>query len=509
MIEHLPNILLQFADPQLLLLIVFGAAFGIVAGALPGLTPPIAIALLLPVTYALDPLAALVLLAAVYMAAEYGGSIAGILINTPGTSGAVCTAMDGFPLARQGRGYEALQASIIASTFGGILGILALLFLTPMLADWSLHFGPPEMFWLAIAGLSLVCNLSSDNFTKGAIMAALGLWVAMIGPDGITGLPRFTFGIPDLEGGIPLVPTLMGFFAISQMFALIGSRRTTLSEVPLQEGAFLRMLRFIVMRPILLIRSSLIGIFIGILPGAGAAIASFVSYSEAKRYSKEPETFGKGAIEGVISAEAANNSMVGGSLVPLLAFGIPGSASAAVLFGALKIHGLLPGPSLFEDRGDVAYGFIISMVPATFAMLALGALGARYFSYILRIRTVYIVPTVLALTLIGSYTVRNLMTDVMIAAACGLLGFVLIRLGFRLAPIVLGIILGPIAEDAFNQSMAISRTQDSILLFWIERPISVILIAITLFIVVSAFWRDRKSRRQRRRDRSETALIHD
>lgn len=498
MFEHLPSIVSQLADIQSVLLIVLGVAFGIVAGALPGLTPPIAIALMLPVTFGLDPLPALVLLASVYMAAEYGGSISAILINTPGTGGAVCTALDGFPLARQGRGLEALHASIIASTVGGVFGVIALLFFTPPLADFSLRFGPPEMFWLAIAGLSLVCNLSSDNFTKGVIMAVFGLWISMIGPDGTTGLPRFTFGIPDLEGGVPLIPALMGFFAISQMLNLIGSRQETLSDVPLRQGAFMSMLRYLFVRPFLLARSSIIGIVVGILPGAGAAIASFVSYTEARRYSKEPEKFGEGSFEGVASAEAANNAMVGGSLVPLLAFGIPGSASAAILFGALKMHGLLPGPSLFTDRGDVAYGFIIGLLPATLVMFVLGVVGARYFALVPRVRTVYIVPTVLSLTLIGSYTVRNNMADVVIAAGCGVLGFFLIRLGFRLAPVVLGIILGPIAEDAFNQSMSIARTRDSILLYWVERPISAILIAITLFILITAIWRERTDRRARR-----------
>lgn len=499
MLEHLPSILSQLTDLHVVFLILLGVAFGIVAGALPGLTPPIAIALMLPLTFALEPLPALVLLASVYMAAEYGGSISAILINTPGTSGAVCTALDGFPLATQGRGLEALQASIMASTVGGIVGAIALLCFTPPLAEFSLRFGPPEMFWLAIAGLSLVCNLSSDDFIKGVIMAVLGLWISMVGPDGITGLPRFTFGIPDLEGGVPLIPALMGFFAISQMLTLIGSRIGKLSDVPLNSGAFVSMLWYLLVRPVLLLRSSVIGIVIGILPGAGAAIASFVSYSEAKRFSKEPEKFGKGSVEGVVSAETANNAMVGGSLVPLLAFGIPGSASAAVLAGALTMHGLIPGPNLFTERGDVAYGFIIGLLPATIVMFLFGTLGARVFALVPKVRTVYIIPTVLSLALIGAYAVRNNLADVVIAAACGVVGFILIRLGFGLAPVVLGIILGPIAEDAYSQSMAIARTQDSVLLYWIQRPISAGLIAITLFIVITAIWRERKDRRTRAR----------
>lgn len=492
MFELFLEILSQLADLQLIALLFLGIGVGLVAAALPGLTPPIAIAMMMPFTFNMEPMAGLAVLAAIYMAAEYGGSISAILLNTPGTSAAVCTAIDGFPMATQGRAQEALHASVIGSCFGGAVGVLVLLFLTPFLAKVALLLGPPEMFWLAVAGLSLVCSLAGDSFLKGLIMACFGLWISVIGQDLSTGILRFCYGTPNLASGVPFVPALMGFFGISQMLILSSSKKTSVVQKLGKKKTFVKTASYMIKRPILMLRSSIIGTLVGIIPGAGASIASFASYAEAKRASEEPEKFGDGHIDGVIAAETANNAMVGGSLVPLLAFGIPGSGSAAILFGALIYYGMDPGPRLFEHNSVIVYGFIMSLFPALIIMLILGSLGAPLFSRVITIKNRFIVPAIMGLALIGSYSVRNNVFDLFVMAVCGILGFIFIKLGFRMAPLILGFILGPLAEASFRQSMAIAETKSSILMYWVQRPISGILIAITVFIVVSQIIRARK-----------------
>src|SRR6056297_873017 len=294
---------------QKLGLIVLGVSVGLIGGALPGISASVAIALVLPLTFSLDPTSALILLGAIYMAAEYGGSVSAVLINTPGTPAAICTALDGHPMAVEGRAREALYVAIIASSIGGLFGVAILLLFTPPLAAFSLAFGAPEMFWLAVAGLAIVCSLAADNFLKGVIAAALGLWIATIGQDPATGFYRYTYGSYYLEGGVELVPALLGFFAVAQMLSLLGTGDGTIARVVSQTGALKKAILVPLRQPFLVLRSSLIGVIVGVLPGAGASIASFVSYGEAKRFSSDPDGFGKGASEGVFASESANNAM--------------------------------------------------------------------------------------------------------------------------------------------------------------------------------------------------------
>jgi putative tricarboxylic transport membrane protein len=483
-------------DFQLIALIIAGVTIGMIGGALPGISPSITIALLLPIAFLLDPLTSLVALGAVYMAAEYGGSISSILINTPGTAAAVCTALDGHPMARQGKAQLALHAAILASSIGGLIGVLTLLAFTPPLAELSLRFGSPEMFWLAVAGLAIVCNLTADNFVKGIISALIGILISTVGYDLQSGYPRFAYDIPEIEAGISLVPCIIGFFAIPQMLEFAGAKDQTLAKVVPIKGSFGEMVRYMVRRPVLVLRSSIIGTFVGILPGAGASIASFVSYSEAKRFSKNPEDYGKGTPDGVIASECANNAMVGGSLVPLLAFGIPGSASAAVLFGALTLHGLVPGARLFTEHASVVYGFMVGFIPVVFAMLLVGSLAAPIFARVLRVRTAFIVPTVMMLALIGTYSFQNSMVDVYIAAVTGILGFLMLKFGLSLAPVVLGIILGPMAEDGFRRSADLGEIDGSIWLMFFGRPICIVLILVVGAMVVSAFLSEARGRKR-------------
>jgi len=491
------------ASLEVAALIVAGVVIGVVGGALPGISSSVTLALLLPFSFALEPLHGLVLLASIYMAAEYGGSISAILINTPGTPAAICTALDGHPMAKQGRVMEALYASIIGSSMGGFLGVLVLLFFTPPLAEFSLRFGSPEIFWLAIAGLAIVCNLAADNFIKGVIAACIGLALAVVGEDLETGEVRFVFDVVELEDGIKLVPAVLGLFAVSQMLMIVGNAGATAIDVTKSPGAFRRMLHFFFVRPVSILRSSAIGVVIGILPGAGASIASFVSYGEAKRFSKQPEQFGKGNPEGVFAAETANNAMVGGSLVPLLAFGIPGSASAAVLFGGLTIHGMLPGPRLFTDHATVTFGFILSFFPVVLVMLTVGTVAARWFSKIVDVKLAYIVPTVMTLAIIGSYSFAGSLVDVFVTMGTGVLGYLLIRFGFGLGPVVLGFILGPMAEDGLRRSIVLAETQESFWGYLFGRPISIILIFITLSMIATAYISETR-RRKRMRAAAET-----
>jgi len=496
MLEGLTAALPALLDPLLLGMIVVGVAIGMTGGALPGISPSITIALMLPVAFTLDPLSSLVALGGIYMAAEYGGSISAILINTPGTAAAVCTAFDGHPMARQGRAQEALHAAILASSVGGLFGVLVLIAFTPTLAELSLKFQSPEMFWLAIAGLSIVCNLTADNFVKGVISALIGMFIATIGFDLETGFPRFAYGIPEIEAGISLVPCIIGFFAIPQMLMLAGAKDQTVAEIKPTPGSFKKVSLYMWKRPVLVLRSSIIGTFVGILPGAGSSIASFVSYSEAKRFSKQPEKFGTGTPDGVIASECANNAMVGGSLIPLLAFGIPGSASAAVLFGALTLHGLVPGSRLFSEHGNLIYGFMVGFIPAVAAMLLVGAFAAPLFATVLRVRSAYIVPTVMMLALIGTYSFQNSVVDIFIAAATGVLGFLLMKFGFSLPSVVLGIILAPMAEEGFRRSLLLGAIDGSVWLVFFSSPICIILILIVVTMVVSAFWSEAKGRKR-------------
>lgn len=494
MLEYLLPALAQICTPTALLFILGGVVIGIVAGALPGLTPPIAIALTLPFTFGMDPTLALAALGGIYMAAEYSGSISAILLNTPGTAAAVCTAFDGYPLARQGRGQEALYLSIFASTVGGLFGVLVLFFFTPDLARLSLSFGNPEMFWIGVAGLSVVVCLAAKDLSRGMISVCLGLAIACVGEDSLTGEARFHFNSADMEAGIALVPALLGFFSISQMLSLLGERSSSIADVAPQKNVLWKTLRYIFVKPWLLLRSCLIGVLVGVLPGAGASVASLIAYSEAKRTSSQPEAFGSGAPEGIIAAESANNAMVGGSLVPLLAFGIPGSAAAAVLFGALTMNGLIAGPQLFIERPEVAYGFMVSFLPTLAFMLLIGAVGARWFAAILKAKTKYIIPAVLVLTIIGSYSVRNSLFDVWVTAACGLLGFFMLQLRFSMGPVVLGIILGPMIEFNLRRSLLIARSHDSILSYFFTRPISIVLMLITALLIILPLWRQHRER---------------
>jgi putative tricarboxylic transport membrane protein len=475
-------------EPINLLLVTLGVGSGILVGALPGLTATMAIALLVPFTFAMTPIHGLVLLGGIYCGAIYGGAFSAILINTPGTPSAIATTFDGYPMAQKGKSYMAIVTATVSSVIGGLIGVLFLLFLSPPLSKASLKFGPPEFFWLTAFGLTIIATLASKSILKGLIGGAFGLLISTIGIAPIGGSVRYSLGTVSLQSGISLIPALIGFFCIPEVLGMIERKDKEYSVIPYRRqrrvvmGVTIRLLK----KPFLLIRSAIIGTIVGIIPGAGGNIAALVSYNEAVRVSKHPEKFGKGNMDGVAAAEAANNAEVSGSLIPLLTLGIPGAPPAAVLLGALLLQGLRPGPELFTVHGQITYTFILSLVLANLLMLPMGISAGKMISKLITgIPITLLAPFVFFLSIIGSYSISKNMFDVYVMLFFGLVGYVGKKLGFGPGPVVLGLILGKICEQGLVQSLLMGQAAGSVLKIFFTRPISIILICLT---IISASW---------------------
>ena len=473
-------------EPSHLFVVMVGTVVGTVIGALPGLSAVSAVALMLPFTFTMEPAQGLILLAAVYMSAEYGGSISAILINTPGTSGAACTTLDGTPLTQKGHAQEALYTSLLAGTVGGAFGALVLLFFTPLLAELSLFLGPAEIFWIVVAGLSLVARLSGKYIIKGLVGVTLGVALTIVGQDAISGDMRFTFDNPELVGGISLVPALLGLFAVASVLNLLEHPGEAVAPLTMRKGALQFVMAKLAGMKVLLLWSSVLGTLVGIVPGAGASISAFVAYGEAKRISRHPEEFGTGSYEGVAAPECANNAVIGGSMVPLLALGIPGSGSAAVMYGALTIHGILAGPRLFTERGDIVYTFMVGLMFTVFAMLIFGLVTIRWSSLMVRAPARFMVPGVLALSAIGTYGLRNSLFDVYVLIAVGISGYLLSKVGVPIVTVALGLVLGNLAEQSFQQAVLVGTVdKGSALLYFMSRPVAVVLMLGAVALLVS------------------------
>jgi len=472
--------------PTTLFVLFVGTVTGLVIGALPGLSAVSGVALILPFTFTMEPALGLIMLAAVYQAAEYGGSISAILINTPGTSGAACTTLDGYPFTQKGQAQEALYTSLFASTVGGLFGALVLIFFTPLLADASLLLGPAEIFWVAASGLAMVASLSGRHTIKGMVGALIGIGLTLIGQDAISGDMRFTFDDYRLVGGIPLVPALLGLFAISNILSLLEQPHQSVAPLIIRKGVVRAVLARLANMKVLLLWTSTLGTFIGIIPGAGASISAFVAYAEAKRISKNRDEFGTGVYEGVAAPEAANNACVGGALVPLLALGIPGSGSAAVMFGALTIHGLIPGPRLFAERGDIVYTFMIGVLFTVFAMLIVGMLTIRWSSLIVHVPRKAMVPAVLVLSVVGTYGLDNSLFDVYVLLLVGFTSYVLAKIDIPAVTIALGLVLGRIMEESFQQAALVGQVDmGSTWLYFASRPIAMVLMLVAFAILAA------------------------
>lgn len=498
--EVLTAAALAVLQPHMLLIIFLGVTAGLFVGALPGLTATMALALMLPFTFSLDALEGLVALGAVYMGTIYGGAFTAILINTPGTPSSIATTFDGHPMAKQGRALEAISIATIASAVGGVVGVAVLLVAAPPLAQLALRFGPAEMFWVAILGLTLIGTLSTGSVLKGLLGGAIGLLIGTIGISPIGGETRFTFGWPPLQAGVSLIVALIGLFVIPEILSMIRQGRATL-EAPTKLGErgyqFASAMRTVFSKPINLIRSCVIGQIIAIIPGAGGSITSLVAYNEAKRGSKTPETFGKGNPEGLVASESSNNVMVAGSMVPLLTLGIPGAPPDAVILGVMLLHGLRPGLDLFTQTGVLANGFILSMGLAALMLIPVGLLGGRLiYKTVLRTPHYFLVPTILVITILGTYALRNNLVDVALMLGLGVVGFIIRGLGLGAAPIVLGLILGTIAEQGYVQTVLGGMAMDIPQMRLFANPLSQVLIALIVLVIGFTAWPRRAHRRK-------------
>jgi putative tricarboxylic transport membrane protein len=467
------------ADPYMIGVILAGTVLGVIVGALPGLSGSTTAALLLPITITMSPTASIAFLGAIYCAANFGGSITAILINTPGDPSASATAFDGYPMARRGEAGRALGMSTIASAIGGIFSVFVLIVAAPLLAKAAYSFGPPEYFALAIFGLSMLAAVGGSNGIRNLITGAFGVLLATVGLDLMTGVDRFTFGVPELTEGLGLVPVLTGLFAISELLVQasrlhIIPERLGLSAMKLPSMADYRKCA----KAIGL--SSVLGTVIGILPALGATTAALISYNETRRWSKYKDEFGKGSIEGIAGPEAANNAAVGGSMVPTLALGIPGSATTAIILAGLIVQGVRPGPHLFNEQPALLYAVFASMLAANLIYVVLGLFGAKLFARITLIPDAILWPGVLVFAIIGAYGPNQSLVDIWVMLGFGVLGYVMRRYGFSPAPLVMGLVLGTMVEETLKQSLLIF---DHNWLLFFTRPIVVALFAVTVLSV--------------------------
>ncbi len=469
-IQHLADGILAALEPMGIFCLVVGVILGIVVGAMPGLSPSMGVALLVPFTYGMPAGPALALLLAIYLAASYGGSITAITINTPGTASAVVTAFDGYPMARNGQPRRALGISLVVSFLAGLLGILILILFSLPLASVAVRFHPAEYFALSVFGLATVASLAGANWAKAFAAALFGLLLNAVGTDPISGVSRFTFGLQELTDGFPLIPVLIGLFALSEVFSSIAKRDFSPAPQSRLDAGWPSLKDYWKLR-MPTIWSSVIGTVVGVFPGAGATIASFLAYDFTKKLSKEPEKFGKGSEEGIAAAEAANSASVGGAMVPLLTLGIPGSATTAVLLGAMMIHKITPGPQLFLDRPNVIYGIFASLLLANFVLLGAGFLGARLWVRITDVPRQVLFVLIAFMSVVGSFAVRNSPVDVAFCIGFGLLGWWFKKAGLPLAPVVLGLVLGGIAETNFRRAIMM----DGISVFS-TRPVALLLL---------------------------------
>ncbi|ETX28995.1 tripartite tricarboxylate transporter permease [Roseivivax isoporae] len=471
-------------SPVNLFFILFSVVWGIVFGSVPGLTGIVGVALLIPFTYAFESEQSLLLLGGVYVGATFGGSISAILFNTPGSPEAACTALDGYPMAKKGQAGRALGIALASSALGGIFGTLVLMLLAPPMAQFALQFGPPEYFALAILGITAIASIGGGSILKGLAAGFIGLAVATVGLDPITGVGRYTFGNNMLLTGISFVPVIIGTFALAEVLTRVGEGRNS-KEAITDVSTKLPSLKELGSMKGTLGRSSVLGAIIGALPGVGATTASFISYSEAVRWSRHPERFGTGEPEGIAAPESANNSAVGGSMIPLLALGIPGSATTAVMLGGLTIHGIVPGPLLMEQNTRLVYSVFISMMLANVLMLFFGVRAARYFALVLTVPYAVVGPAIVVMCMTGVYGLNGNMVDIAVMLSFGVVGVVLKAMRYPVASFIIGLVLGPIAETSLRQGLMISGYSYA---EFASRPITALLLGLSLVSLIYGFW---------------------
>lgn len=443
--------------PFSFVLLAMGLGWGIMFGSVPGLTGIVGVALLIPFTFVLPPIEGVVMLGAVYVGSTFGGSISAILFNTPGSPEASCTTLDGYPMAQGGQAGKALGLALGSSCIGGIFGTIVLIFLAPPLADLALAFGPAEYFALAVFGITAIASIGTESVFKSLLSGIIGLMIATIGMDPLTSAARFTFNNNMLLTGVNFVPAIIGFFAFAEVLTRVSSPQPKIDvNKSLKLSTKLPKISELWRLKGTLLRSSVLGTVIGCLPGVGATTASFIGYSEAVRWSKHPEKFGTGIAEGISAPEAANNAAVGGSMVPLLSLGIPGSATTAIMIGGLTIHGIIPGPMLMVSNQDLVYSVFIAMLLANILMIFFGLKASSWFAKILNIPYGYVGPSIIVLCMTGVYALRNNIIDLVIMIICGLFSYFFQKLKYPIAPLIIGLVLGPIAEVNLRRAMILA-----------------------------------------------------
>jgi putative tricarboxylic transport membrane protein len=464
--------------------LVFGVAAGIAIGALPGLSVNMGIALLFPLTFSFQGIGGILMLLGVYCGAIYGGSISAILLKTPGTPASAATTIDGYPMAvKQGQPGRALGLSTFASTFGGIFSAICLIIFSPLLAKVALKFSKPEYFALAMFGISIITSVSSGSVIKGLMGGIIGLLIATVGIDAMSGKVRFTFGTTYLLGGLSFVPVLIGLFAFSQVLTSIEELH---SEEHVKRDLKIKRVfpTWADLKRVIgtVVRSSVIGTFIGCIPGTGGDIASFIAYDQAKRWSKHKDEFGNGAPEGICAPEAGNNSVSGGAMIPMLTLGIPGDGATAIMLGALMVQGIQPGPLLFTNQAPQVYSIFIGLLVANFVMGLFGFSLIRLFVKVINVPKKYLMPIIFVLTFVGSYAYNNSIIDVFVMVFFGFLGYFINKMEFSMSSVVIGIILGSMAEANFRGSLMMS---DGSLSIFVTHPICAVFLVIALISLCS------------------------
>lgn len=486
-------------QPSSLVILSLGTVGGLLLGATPGLSPTMAVALLIPFTFHMDPAQGLMLLGAAYTSTVAGGAVSAILLKIPGAPANIATSLDGYAMARRGEGAKALQMCFVSSAIGGILGILVLIFLTPVLAGWALGFGPSHLFWIAILGVTIIGSLDSRSVVKGLLAGCIGLWIATIGYDSIQGVERFIF-TEHLEGGVNVIAALIGLFAIPQVIEMLenGRMRKNIEIISAAHHPVLKSITEVLGKIRAIIAGSITGVVIGLIPGAGGQIAGLVAYDQTRKMSPNRDNFGRGESEGVVAAETANNAMVGPSLVPLLTLSVPGSPTAAVLIGGLLIHGIFPGPDIFTKHPAVVWTFINSMLIGQIMMLIFGLYIARLAAQVVRVPPPILAAGILVLAVFGAYSVQHSLADVAVMMTLGIGMYFLARFGFSPAPIVLGVILGPIAESNYLQGRLIAEAGDGVFSYFVLGPLNLVLIAICIASIGYSLVAEIRARRAER-----------
>ncbi|SJN14329.1 Tricarboxylate transport membrane protein TctA [Halomonas citrativorans] len=488
--ENLTEVLQLFLSIDNFIAIALGVVIGVTVGSIPGLTATMAVALALPFTFSMQPVAAVLLLVGIYKGGMYGGSITAILIRTPGSPASACTLLDGYPMAQQGNAKKALKTALFSSVIADFISNIALIFFAAYLAKIALNFGAPEFFWLICFSLTIIISLASGSMVKGLLAALMGILLSLVGLDSVFGSQRLTFGNYNLMDSISFIPLLIGLFAIPEIIEFYRKKalphiKAKASGVGMTLAELKRCMKSIV-------RGSLIGVVIGAIPGTGATAAAFISYSDARRRSPNKENFGKGEVEGVAAAEAGNNGVAGATLIPLLSLGIPGDVITAIILGAFMVHGLTPGPIMFQENLSLIYALFLGIMFSSLILLVVGNAAIKYFSLIADIPKSILFPIVLMFCIYGAYAVNNATFDIWLMLAFGVVGYLFNRTGIPAAPFLIGFILGPMFEDNLRRSLLISNGDLSI---FVRGPITWFFIAITFGSIAFAifrFFKDRK-----------------